>query len=96
MCSIATIATAAPELYAPLTGPHGWRFAPGRPLIVKPAGEPVWNPPLQPHLTKVGPHPFLCLFAWTRDVSLPATRYPCSGLARSSKHCASTLEPGAA
>ena len=62
----------APELYAPLTGPHGWRFAPGRQLIVKPAGEPVWNPPLQPHLTKVGPDPFLCLFAWTRDVDEPA------------------------
>lgn len=61
----------APELYAPLTGPHGWRFAPGRPLILKPAGEPVWNPPLQPHLTKVGATPFLSLFAWTRDVNLP-------------------------
>lgn len=58
----------APELYAPLTGPHGWRFAPDRPLIVKPAGEPVWNPALQPHMTKVGPVPFLCLYAWTRDV----------------------------
>lgn len=62
----------APELYAPLTGPHGWRFAPNRPLIVKPAGEPVWNPPLQPHLTKVGEVPFLCFFAWTRDVNEPA------------------------
>ncbi len=58
----------APELYAPLTGPHGWRFAPGRPLIIKPAGEPVWNPAFQPHLTKVGPTPFLCLIAWTRHV----------------------------
>ena len=66
----------APELYAPLTGPHGWRFAPGRPLIVKPAGEPVWNPSLQPHLTKVGCVPFLCLFAWTRDVNEPARVLP--------------------
>jgi hypothetical protein len=66
----------APELYAPLTGPHGWRFAPGRPLIVKPAGEPVWNPPLQPHLTKVGQVPFLCLFVWTRDVSDAARVLP--------------------
>lgn len=71
----------APELYAPLTGPHGWRFAPGRPLIVKPAGEPVWNPSLQPHLTKVGPDPFLCLFVWTRDVEavarvIPAADWP--------------------
>lgn len=62
----------APELYAPLTGPHGWRFAPSRPLIVKQAGEPVWNPSLRTHLTKVGPHPFLCLFAWTADVTAPA------------------------
>lgn len=66
----------APELYAPLTGPHGWRFAPGRPLTVKPAGEPVWNPPLQHHLTKVGTIPFLCLFAWTKDVNEPAHVIP--------------------
>lgn len=66
----------APELYAPLTGPHGWRFAPGRPLIFKPAGEPVWNPSLQPHSTKVGSVPFLCLFAWTRDVKEPAHVIP--------------------
>lgn len=66
----------APELYAPLTGPHGWRFGPGRPLIVKPAHAPVWNPPLQPHLTKVGAVPFLCLFVWTRDVDAPARVLP--------------------
>ncbi len=66
----------APELYAPLTGPHGWRFAPGRPLIVKPAGEPVWNHSLQPHLTKVGQVPFLCLYVWTRDVNEPARVLP--------------------
>lgn len=57
----------APELYAPLTGPHGWRFAPDAPLVVKPAHQPVWNTPLRPHLTKVGSVPFLCLFCWTRD-----------------------------
>lgn len=62
----------APELYAPLTGPHGWRFAPGEPLVVKPAHEPVWNPPDRPHATKVGPVPFLCIYGWTRDVDLPA------------------------
>lgn len=66
----------APELYAPLTGPHGWRFAPGRPLIVKPAGEPVWNPSLQPHLTMVGEVPFLCLFVWTRHVKEVARVIP--------------------
>jgi len=62
----------APELYAPLTGPHGWRFGPGRPVMTKPAHQPVWNPPLQPHLTRVGAMPFLCLFVWTRDVNEPA------------------------
>lgn len=63
----------APELYAPLTGPHGWRFGPNRPLIVKPAHQPIWNDPNRPHLTKVGPTPFLALFGWTRDVQGPAT-----------------------
>ncbi|MBM3616665.1 MAG: hypothetical protein FJX28_14965 [Alphaproteobacteria bacterium] len=62
----------APELYAPLTGPHGWRFGPGRPVVTKPAHQPIWNPPHQPHLTLVGPVPFLSLFVWTRDVNDPA------------------------
>ncbi len=67
---------AAPELYAPLTGPHGWRFGPGTPLTIKPAHHPVWNPPHRPHLTKVGPIPFLCLYVWTRDVTEPAHVIP--------------------
>jgi hypothetical protein len=72
---------AAPELYAPLTGPHGWRFAPGAPLVIKPAHMPVWNEAHQPHLTKVGPVPFLSLYGWTRDVTplarvVPATDWP--------------------
>lgn len=66
----------APELYAPLTGPHGWRFAPGAPLQLRPAHQPVWNPPFQPHATKVGAVPFLCLFGWTRDVAEAATVIP--------------------
>lgn len=69
-------AHAAPELYAPLTGPHGWRFGPGRPLVLKPAHQPVWNLPERPHLTKVGALPFLCLFAWTREVNSPARVIP--------------------
>lgn len=69
---------AAPELYAPLTGPHGWRFGPDRPLLVKPAHDPVWNPPHQPHLTKVGRVPFLCLFVWTKDVNEVARVIPAS------------------
>ena len=67
---------AAPELYAPLTGPHGWRFGVGRPLMFKPAHAPVWNPAHQPHLTKVGPVPFLALFVWTRDVNDTALVIP--------------------
>ena len=66
----------APELYAPLTGPHGWRFGPGDPMKIKPAHDPVWNPPNRPHMTKVGPMPFLCIFGWTKDVRLPASVIP--------------------
>ncbi|MCV2867728.1 dimethylsulfoniopropionate lyase [Defluviimonas sp. WL0002] len=63
---------AAPELYAPLTGPHGWRFGTGDPVTVLPAHAPVWNEPFRPHMTKVGSEPFLCIYAWTRDVNAPA------------------------
>jgi hypothetical protein len=69
-------AHAAPELYAPLTGPHGWRFGVGRPLIVKQAHAPVWNPSMRPHLTKVGPVPFLGLYVWTKDVDEVAVVLP--------------------
>ncbi|MCB2136985.1 MAG: hypothetical protein KDE08_13730 [Rhodobacteraceae bacterium] len=69
---------AAPELYAPLTGPHGWRFGPDMPLISRPAHQPVWNEPFAPHATKVGPIPFLCIFGWTRDVAESATVIPAS------------------
>lgn len=72
---------AAPELYAPLTGPHGWRFQPDAALVVTPAHQPVWNPANRPHLTKVGPVPFLCIYAWTRDTDalahvIPASDWP--------------------
>ena len=67
---------AAPELYAPLTGPHGWRFKPGDPLVWKPAHEPVWNEPWKPHATMVGDQPFLCIFCWTREVNEPARVIP--------------------
>lgn len=66
----------APELYAPLTGPHGWRFAPDAPLILQDAHEPVWNDPGAPHLTKVGAVPFLAFYGWTRDVDAPAHVVP--------------------
>lgn len=65
-------AHAAPELYLPLTGPHGWRFAPGGALDWQPARTPVWNPPHRPYAVKVGDVPFLCLYAWTADKELPA------------------------
>ena len=63
---------AAAELYAPLTGPHDWRFLPDRTFSSKPAHEPVWNEPWAPHATRTGETPFLCIFGWTRDVNIPA------------------------
>jgi hypothetical protein len=64
-------AHAAPELYAPLTGPHGWRFAPGAALQSRRAHRPVWNPPHRPHAIKAGATPFLCLYVWTADLDAP-------------------------
>lgn len=66
----------AAELYAPLTGPHGWRFGPDQPVSTRPAHVPVWNPSMQPHMTKVGAVPFLCFFGWTGDVTAPAEVLP--------------------
>jgi Dimethlysulfonioproprionate lyase len=66
----------APELYAPLTGPHRWRFGVDAPWEVKPAHAPVWNEPMAVHATAVGDTPFLCIFVWTRDVNLPASVVP--------------------
>ena len=63
---------AAPELYAPLTGPHRWRFGPDTPWLEKPAHEPVWNPAWAIHATLVTGVPFLCLFGWTGDVNIAA------------------------
>lgn len=73
---------AAPELYAPLTGPHGWRFGPDQALHLKPAHDPVWNPPQMPHLTKVGQVPFLSIFVWTKDVNDPAVVIPAQDWAK--------------
>lgn len=63
---------AAPELYAPLTGPHAWRFLPDEQWKSIEADVPVWNEPWAPHATHTGDTPFLCIFCWTRDVHLPA------------------------
>ena len=67
---------AAPEIYAPLTGPHGWRFGIDEPFHDRPAHEPVWNPSLAVHATLVKDVPFLCLYGWTRDVDMPAMTVP--------------------
>jgi Dimethlysulfonioproprionate lyase len=67
---------AAPELYAPLSGPHGWRFKPGDPFEWRPAHVPVWNEPYVPHATLVGETPFLCVFCWTSDVNAVARVIP--------------------
>lgn len=68
----------APEIYLPLTGPNGWRFAPDAPLTVLPAHRPVWNEPMAIHATKVGPQPFLAFFGWTADVDAAAVVVPAS------------------
>ena len=64
---------AAPELYAPLTGPHSWRFLPDEKWTAIQADIPVWNDPWAPHGTHTGDVPFLCIFCWTSDVSQPAS-----------------------
>ncbi|MDH3228892.1 MAG: dimethylsulfoniopropionate lyase [Alphaproteobacteria bacterium] len=61
----------APELYAPLTGPHQWRFDRG-PWTSRPAHQPVWNEPLAVHATLSGDAPFLCVYIWTREIGAPA------------------------
>jgi hypothetical protein len=67
---------AAPELYAPLTGPHGWRFQPGSAISMLPGGIAIWNEPHQPHATLTGAVPFLAFYCWTRDVNQPARVIP--------------------
>jgi hypothetical protein len=66
----------APELYAPITGPHGWRFGIADPWKWLPANVPVWNEPESVHATLVEENPFLCVYAWTRDVHHPAIVVP--------------------
>ncbi len=66
----------APELYAPITGPHRWRFGVDDPWTELAANIPVWNESQRVHATLVGLQPFLAVFAWTRDVSAPASVVP--------------------
>ena len=58
----------APELYVPLTGPHGWRFGTDGSWHDYGAHIPIWNEPMRVHATLVRDEPFLALYAWTRDV----------------------------
>lgn len=62
----------APEVYVPVTGPHRWRFDSKAEFMEIPAHQPIWNPPWQPHATFTGSVPFLCIFAWLKDVNDPA------------------------
>jgi hypothetical protein len=62
----------APELYLPMTGPHGWRFDGAGGFAPLPAWVPVWNPPMRVHATQVGSVPFLALYAWTEHAFDPA------------------------
>lgn len=66
----------APELYAPVTGPHGWRFGAGTEFEWRDAHLPVWNEANRVHATMTGEEPFLCIFGWTKDVRLPAVTIP--------------------
>lgn len=66
----------APELYAPLTGPHEWRFGTDAAFEKKPAHEPVWNDPMQVHAMLVRDIPFLALYAWTGDINEPSRIVP--------------------
>ena len=66
----------APELYAPLTGPHDWRFGPHDSWKTQPAHQPVWNEPDRVHAVRVGETPFLCIYGWTKDVGAIAELVP--------------------
>jgi hypothetical protein len=63
---------AAPELYAPLTGPHRWRFGVNEPWIELPAHRMVWNESWAVHATATGESPFLSIYSWTSDINVLA------------------------
>ncbi|MGZ9811403.1 dimethylsulfonioproprionate lyase family protein [Pseudoroseicyclus sp. H15] len=66
----------SPELYLPLTGPHGWRFHPGAPMASVAAFAPIWNEPNAPHAILTGNVPLLCLYAWLAEPQAPSTLVP--------------------
>lgn len=61
----------APELYWLLTGPSDWRRDKGD-FRSRAAGETIWHPPRLSHATRTGAGPLLAVWAWTRDVGVPA------------------------
>ena len=61
----------APELYWLLTGPSEWRRGGGE-YTMRGAGETIWHLPMMSHATRTLDHPLLTVWAWTRDVSVPA------------------------
>ena len=68
---------AAPEMYAPLTAPHGWRFKSGDQLNWHSSHQPQWNEPWAQHAFKSGPNPYFCVFGWTKDVNISAEMVAC-------------------
>jgi hypothetical protein len=63
---------AAPEMYAPLTAPHGWRYASGEPLDWNSSHQPRWNEAWAQHAFKSGPIPYFCIYCWTKDANQSA------------------------
>jgi len=57
----------APEIYMPLTGPHGWRFGLGG-WHDHEAGRVIYNAPNDVHATRVYGTPFLALFVWPKNI----------------------------
>ncbi len=68
---------AAPELYAPLTGPHGWRFKPGDPLVWKEADRSRLEQSLgAPRHHDRRTHPFSQFFAGPETQASPQKSFP--------------------
>lgn len=61
----------APELYWLLTGPSQWRRD-NSAFAERKAGETIWHLPMMSHATRTLGGPLLAIWAWTRDVSVPA------------------------
>jgi hypothetical protein len=60
----------AAELYLPLGRAH-WS-AGGRPLVERPAGEPIVHDPNQPHATRTATAPLAALYVWLGELGTAA------------------------